>query len=96
VIEVDDGAITGARVVAGSVGQRPQRLPETEANLRGQPAAASTAMIAADVIRDEVETSGDVFESEAYTRQLARTVGRRAMAVAIQRATGEEGGRRAA
>jgi aerobic carbon-monoxide dehydrogenase medium subunit len=96
VIEVDDGAITAARVVAGSVGDRPQQLPETEAILRGQPAAVSMATIAADVIRDEVETSGDVFESEAYTRQLARTVGRRAVAAAIQRATGEESGRRAA
>jgi aerobic carbon-monoxide dehydrogenase medium subunit len=96
VIEVDDGAITDARVVAGSVGERPQRLPETEAILRGQPAEAATASIAADVIRDEVETSGDLFESEAYTRQLARTVGRRAVAAAIQRATGVEGHRRAA
>jgi aerobic carbon-monoxide dehydrogenase medium subunit len=96
VIAVDDAAITDAHVVAGSVGERPQRLLETEAILRGQPAAASTVTAAADVIRDEVETSGSVFESEAYTRQLARTVGRRAIATAIQRATGEEGGRRAA
>ncbi|HEX5992950.1 MAG TPA: FAD binding domain-containing protein [Thermomicrobiales bacterium] len=96
VIEVADGVISDARVVVGSVGERPQRLPATEAVLRGQPAAAATATIAADVIRDEVETSGSVFESEAYTRQLARTVGRRAVAAAIQRVTGEEGGRRAA
>jgi carbon-monoxide dehydrogenase medium subunit len=96
VIAVDDGAITAARVVAGSIGERPQQLLETEALLRGQPAAAATASIAADIIRDEVETSGDVFESEAYTRQLARTVGRNAVAAAIRRATGEEGGRRAA
>ncbi|MDF2762710.1 MAG: carbon monoxide dehydrogenase [Thermomicrobiales bacterium] len=80
VIAVDDGAITDARVVAGS----------------GKSAAAASATIAADVIRDEVETSGDVFESEEYTSQLARTVGRRAVAAAIQRATGEEGGRHAA
>ena len=96
VIEVDDRAITGARVVAGSVGERPQRLSETETILCGQPAVAATADIAGEIIRDEVETSGDIFESEAYTRQLARTVGRRAMAAAIQRATGEEGDRRAA
>ena len=77
--------------MAGSVGERPQRLRETETILRGQPAAAESATIAANVIRDEVETSGEVFESEAYTRQLAHTVGRRAIAAAIQRATGEEG-----
>jgi aerobic carbon-monoxide dehydrogenase medium subunit len=96
VIAVDDGAITDARVVAGSIGERPQRLPETESFLRGQPAVSESAAIAADLIRDEAVTSGDVFESEAYTRQLARTVGRRAVATAIQRATDEEGGCRAA
>jgi aerobic carbon-monoxide dehydrogenase medium subunit len=96
VIAVDDGTITDARIVAGSVGERPQQLSETEASLRGQLAEASTAILAAKVIRDEVETSGDVFESEAYTRQLARTVGRRAITTAIQRATGDEDGRHAA
>jgi aerobic carbon-monoxide dehydrogenase medium subunit len=96
VIAVDDGAISDARVVAGSVGDRPQRLLETERMLRGQPAVMATATITAGVIQDEVETSGNVFESEAYMRQLARTVGRRAVAAAILRATGEEGGRRAA
>src|SRR5215218_4693903 len=95
-ITVDHGAITAALVVAGSVGERPQRLLETEAILRGQPATAESATIAADVVRDEVATSGDVFESEAYTRQLARTVGFRVIAAAIQRATGEEDGRRVA
>jgi aerobic carbon-monoxide dehydrogenase medium subunit len=96
VIAVDNGAITDARVVAGSVGERPQRLLETEAVLRGQPASAESATIAADLIRDEVATSGDVFESEAYTRQLAGTVGRRAVAAAIERANGDKGERHAA
>ena len=96
VIAVDNGAITDARIVAGSIGERPQRLPETEAILRGQPATAETATIAADIIREEVATSGQVFESEAYTRQLARTVGRRAITAAIQRATEKEAGRHAA
>ena len=96
VITVGDGAITDARVMAGSVGERPQRLPETEAILRGQPATAESAAIAADIIGDEVATSGDVFESEAYTRQLARTVGRRAIAAAIERAIGSKGERHAA
>jgi CO/xanthine dehydrogenase FAD-binding subunit len=82
--------------VAGSVGERPQRLLETESILRGQPVAAATASIAADIIRDEVDINGDLFESEVYTRQLARTVGRRAIAAAIRRAKGEEGGRHAA
>jgi carbon-monoxide dehydrogenase medium subunit len=96
VITVDDGTITDARIVAGSVGERPKRLLETETILRGRPARAESATIAADVIRDEVETSGEVFESEAYTRQLARTVGRRAISTAIQRAIATESGHHAA
>jgi carbon-monoxide dehydrogenase medium subunit len=96
VIAVEDGAITDARVVAGSVGERPQRLPQTEAFLRAQPATISIAEAAAALIRAEVETETDAFESEAYKRQLARTVGQRAIARAIQRVTGEEGDRRAA
>jgi len=90
VISVDEGMITDARVVAGSVGERPRRLLETEAILRGQPAAPESATVAADIVRDEVETGGDVFESEAYTRQLARTVGRKAIAAAIARSTGDQ------
>jgi carbon-monoxide dehydrogenase medium subunit len=96
VITVDDGSITDVRIVAGSVGERPQRLPETEALLHGQPVSASLAATAADRIRDEVETTADAFESEPYKRQLARTVGRRAIAAALLRASGEEGGRHAA
>ena len=96
VITVVEGTIADAHIVAGSVGDRPQRLLGTEVILRGQPAAEMSAAIAADFIRDEVEVTGNLFESEAYTRQLARTVGRRAIAAAIQRATDKEGGRLAA
>jgi carbon-monoxide dehydrogenase medium subunit len=96
VITVEEGAIAEARVVAGSVGARPQRLTQTEAFLRGQPASDATATAAGEIIQREVETIADGFESEAYKRQLARVTGRKAIAAAIDRATGEEGGRRAA
>jgi aerobic carbon-monoxide dehydrogenase medium subunit len=96
VIAVDDGIVTDSHIVAGSVGERPQRLPQTEALLRGRPVSASLADTAADHIREEVETTTDAFESELYKRQLARTVGRRAIAAALSRASGEKGGRHAA
>ena len=96
VITVDDGTITDAHIVAGSVGERSQRLTQTEALMRGQPVSESLAATAADRIRDEVETTDDAFESEPYKRQLARTVGRRAIATALHRASGKEGGRHAA
>jgi carbon-monoxide dehydrogenase medium subunit len=96
VVIVEGGAIADARLVAGSVGARPQRLLAAEDLLRGMLANEAAAAAAADRIREEVETVSDAFESEAYKRQLARTVGRRAILAAIRRATGEEGGRRAA
>ena len=96
VIAVADGTIAEARVVAGSVGERPQRLTATEDLLRGMAANELTAARAGDLVHDEVDTTGDVFESEVYRRQLARTVGRRAIAAAIRRAGDAEGRRRAA
>jgi carbon-monoxide dehydrogenase medium subunit len=95
-IAVSNGAIADARIVAGSVGDRPQRLSATSALLVGLAASEGAADIAARLIRDEVETSADAFESEAYKRQLARTVGRKAIAIAIRRATGQERARHAA
>jgi carbon-monoxide dehydrogenase medium subunit len=90
VITVADSVIVDARIVAGCVGAQPQRLPATEAALRGLPAVAASAATASEIIRDEVATTVDAFESEAYKRQLARAVGRRAIAAAILDATGEE------
>jgi CO/xanthine dehydrogenase FAD-binding subunit len=95
-VTVNDGLVVDARLVAGSLGERPQRLPAAEDLLRGMPASEAAAAAAADRIREEVETVADAFESEAYKRQLARTVGRRAVLAAIRRAKGEEGGHRAA
>jgi carbon-monoxide dehydrogenase medium subunit len=96
VVTVEDGVIAAARVVAGSVGERPQILTATGTMLVGQPAGEAAAVAAASVIGDEVATTSDAFESEAYKRQLARAVGRRAIATAIQRALDEEVQRHAA
>ena len=95
-ITVEEGAIAEARVVAGSIGEQPQRLAQTEAFLRGQPASDTIAAAAGEIIQREVETIADGFESEAYKRQLARVTGRKAIAAAMDRAIGEEGERRAA
>ena len=96
VISVEAGKVTDAKVVAGSVGERPQRLPETEALLLWQPVSSVLATAAADRVRVEVEITADAFESEPYKRQLARTVGQRAIATALRRAASEAGGRHAA
>ena len=96
VITVVDGVIEAARIVAGSVGERPQRLRATASALRGQPADEAAPLRASEIIRDEVETIGSVFESDTYLRQLAAAVGRRAITGAIERAARDEDGRHAA
>jgi carbon-monoxide dehydrogenase medium subunit len=96
VIALEEGLIVDARIVAGSVGERPQRLIATESALRGERATDASPAIAGRLIHDEVLTTSDAFESEAYKRQLARTVGQRAVAAALQRASEREGGRHAA
>ncbi len=92
VITVENGTIAAARIVAGSVGDRPQRLSQTERALRGQPATAASAAAAATVLREDVETGDDPFESEQYKRQLVHALGRRAIIAAIGRASDVEGG----
>jgi carbon-monoxide dehydrogenase medium subunit len=87
VVAVTDGSILDATLVAGSVGERPQRLFATEAALRGRPVSDWIAVEAGDALHDEVEVDGDAFESEPYKRQLARTMGRRAIATALDRAS---------
>lgn len=96
VIAIDEGQIVNARIVAGCVGERPQRLTATESALRGERVTDATPAIAGRLIRDEVLTTSDAFESEDYKRQLARTVGQRAIASALQRSSNLEGGRHAA
>jgi carbon-monoxide dehydrogenase medium subunit len=92
VISVAQGEIVDARIVAGSVGERPQRLTATESALREKLVTDATPTTAGPLIQNEVVTTSDAFESEAYKRQLARTVGQRAIAAAIQRSIDLEGG----
>jgi carbon-monoxide dehydrogenase medium subunit len=95
-ITVEEGRIVESTVVAGCVGERPQVLTETNPGLIGRLANAEAACSAALIVRDEVETTANPFESEEYIRQLICAIARRAITTAIHRATDREGGRHAA
>jgi carbon-monoxide dehydrogenase medium subunit len=84
VLRVDADAIVEARIVAGSVGPRPARLPQAEATLLGQRPAPALFASAAERARDEVEVSEDAFESSDYKRHLARVLTERALATAAR------------
>jgi carbon-monoxide dehydrogenase medium subunit len=92
VVRVEEGAIAEARVVVGSVGERPTRVAGAEALLRGERPGGEVFAAAADRVRDEVEPTEDAFESGEYKRHLARTMALRALTRAAGRAGGGEGG----
>lgn len=83
VIAVEDGVVASANLVVGCIGETPQRLIAAADALHGQPPTVALARLASDVIADEAETEDDGFESAAYKRQLARTVGFRAICAAL-------------
>ncbi|HEU0115651.1 MAG TPA: FAD binding domain-containing protein [Thermomicrobiales bacterium] len=89
VIRMNDGAISDCRIVVGSVGAVPMRTRRAEAMLAGAAPSDDLLTDAAEAIRAEVEPTADVFESTEYKRQLAATLGRRALAAAVARAGGE-------
>lgn len=95
-ITTRDGAIASVKIVAGAVGVRPQRLRQVETALRGVTGSVDVAPLIGAMIAEEVETSGDAFESEAYKRQLARAVGIKAIEAAVSRSVAPPGARHAA
>ena len=84
VVRLDGGTVAEARIVVGSVGERPERVPTAEALLVGHAPSAGLAAEAAAAVRREVEPTVDAFESTDYKRQLAAVLAE----AAIVRAAG--------
>jgi carbon-monoxide dehydrogenase medium subunit len=85
VLRLVSDEIVEARIVAGSVGPRPMRLPLAEAMLTRQRPIGSLFASAADRTRDEVEVTEDQFESSDYKRHLVRVLTERALTTALER-----------
>jgi aerobic carbon-monoxide dehydrogenase medium subunit len=86
VLRLAAGEIVEARIVAGSVGPRPLRLPLAEAVLVGQRPVGALFASAAERARNEVEVTEDIFESGDYKRHLVRVLTERALMTAARRA----------
>lgn len=84
VVRLDGGTVAEARIVVGSVGERPERVPTAEALLVGHALSPALAAEAAAAVRREVEPTVDAFESTDYKRQLAAVLAE----AAIVRAAG--------
>ena len=86
VVRLDGGTVAEARVVVGSVGERPERVPAAEALLVGHTPSAGLAAEAAAAVRREVEPTLDAFESTDYKRQLAAVLAEAAIVRAAEAA----------
>ena len=83
--------VTGARIVVGSVCDRPVRIRAAEESLIGL-STVRAAEVAAAIVHDEIDPTEDNFESTDYKRHLARVLTTRAIAIATARASGGHGG----
>lgn len=85
-LELDGAVVADARIVVGSVGERPARVNVAEDLLIGERPAAAIRAEAARIVHDAIEPTEDKFESSDYKRHLARVLTMRALARAAERA----------
>jgi carbon-monoxide dehydrogenase medium subunit len=83
---VEDGRIRDARLVAGSVGIGPERLPAAEEMLKGQEPDATLFARAAESAAASAFIEEEGFESAEYKRHLIGVLMKRALAQAAERA----------
>ncbi len=86
VVRLAGGTVAEARVVVGSVGERPERMLAAEALLIGRAPSPTLAAEAAARVRREIEPTVDAFESTDYKRQLAAVLAEAAIVRAAEAA----------
>ena len=78
-LDVADGRVAEARVVVGSVADRPTPIDEAEALLAGAPVSAEAARAAGEAAARAGEPADSLHASAAYQRHLTRVVVERAI-----------------
>ncbi|CAN5521267.1 xanthine dehydrogenase family protein subunit M [soil metagenome] len=86
VLWLENGSIADSRLVAGSVGNRPQRLTEAEALLSGQAPAPDLFGTVRNAAMNQVEIEQEGFESVDYKRHLIGVLSEQALNQALERA----------
>ena len=79
VLRISGGGIIEARVVAGSVGNRPERLTKVEEMLSGNRPSSDLYQQASELASGEVTIEQEGFESTDYKRQLIGILTSRAL-----------------
>jgi CO/xanthine dehydrogenase FAD-binding subunit len=94
VVTVTDGVVSDARVAITALAPTIRRVPEAEAALVGVPVAggdlAAALARAGDLAAAAAAPISDVRGSADYRRAMAAVMARRAVAVAVRRASGDQ------
>lgn len=85
-LDVQGGIITRARLAAGGIGLKPVRLTRAEGALVGVPASGEAFAEAGSLAASEIDPLEDPEGSEAYKRNIVRTLTYRALHKANRRA----------
>jgi CO/xanthine dehydrogenase FAD-binding subunit len=80
------GGVSEARIVLGSIAERPIRAVEAEAMLRGVAPDEDTLNAVASSIQEEVNPDSDAHASADYKRHVAGVLSKRSLMIAIERA----------
>lgn len=81
-----DGAPADVRVVLGAVGPAPLRARSAEAHLVGKSPAAEAIEEAAEIAGSECDPIDDLYGSAWYKKEMARTLSKRAIELALAEA----------
>ncbi len=86
-ITLDDrGAVAGAAVALGGIGDRPVRVVAAEETLKGNRPTPETIQAASHEVDGSVTPVGDIHASEAYRAHLGQVLTKRAVQDAVERA----------
>jgi aerobic carbon-monoxide dehydrogenase medium subunit len=85
-LRIEDGLVAEARVIAGSVAERPLEVAEAEALLQGERLTRAAVAEAARRYAEAAEPLSDMRGSSDYKRKVTEVYVRRALAQAAERA----------
>lgn len=87
-VELDGGTVAGARIVTGALEGEPTVMPEVAATLTGEEPTEDRRIVAARTLGEHADPTEDFEGSTAFKRELAVTLTKDALDVAIERARG--------
>ncbi|WP_254533191.1 FAD binding domain-containing protein [Natrinema gelatinilyticum] len=89
VVELDGDEVAAATLVTGAIEPGPTPMPDAEAQLEGETLTEAVVTEVAELVGDESEPMEDSDGSVEFKREITKTLAKRALVTAIDRAGGD-------